>query len=603
MHITIRRRVVLAVAALVALAAALFALESSHATVANGAGLKPALNGSGENLYNGKKGGTLTVYDSEDFEHLDPGEAYFSLDYEVMYATQRPLFRYLPNTGSKLSPDLATVVPTTANGGIKDGGKVITVHIRTGVDFSPPVNRAVTSADVAYAIERAANPNVANAYFGPYFGDIVGAAKATGGPISGITTPNPTTIVFHLTQPTTTLLLGALSMPISMPVPKSFAAKYDAMKPTQYGTSVEVFTGPYMLKSDATGKFLGIGYQPGKAATLVRNPNWKASTDPTTPAYLDAININIGGSDDVIGKQVLTGSDAVQNDTPTNTNVALAYQKYYNQLIAVPGSGDHYVALNNAHGILKNVNVRRALWAALDRSEMLKIAGGTIVGQVATHFIYPGSDGFAQAGGLAGPKVPWNEHPSGDLAVAESYMKKAGFPSGKYTGKQVIKIVGANNGNSPEQAAITKQAFTSLGFKVNVSDVDQSVMYEKYCGVPKQEIDACPEVGWIRDTADPQTTLYVPFYGPAITQTNNSNWGQVNDPAINAAMNKAAVTLGNAASAAAWAKVDDMLVNQAVAIPWIWDNQPYLEAANVRGINDLWNEGSWDYAFTSLKNG
>ena len=358
-----------------------------------------------------------------------------------------------------------------------------------------------------------------------------------------------------------------------------------------------------MLKSDATGKFLGIGYQPGKAAALVRNPNWKASTDPTTPAYLDAININIGGSDDVLGKQVLTGSDAVQNDTPTNTNVALAYQKYYNQLVAVPGSGDHYVALNNAHGILKNVNVRRALWAALDRSEMLKIAGGTIVGQVATHFIYPGSDGFAQSGGYAGPKVAWNTHPSGDAAVAATYMKKAGFPSGKYTGKQVIKIVGANNGNSPEQAAIVKQAFTSLGFKVNVSDVDQSVMYEKYCGVPKQEIDACPEVGWIRDTADPQTTLFVPFYGPAITQTNNSNWGQVNDPAINAAMDKAAVTPGTAASNEAWAKVDEMLVNQAVAIPWIFDNQPNLEAANVRGINDLWNEGSWDYAFTSLKNG
>ena len=178
-------------------------------------------------------------------------------------------------------------MPTTANGGITGGGKIVTVHIRTGVDFSPPVNRAVTSADVAYAIERAANPNVANAYFQPYFGDIVGAAKATGGPIAGITTPNATTIVFHLTQATSTLLIGALSLPISMPVPKSFAAKYDAMKPTQYGTSVEVFTGPYMLKSDATGKFLGLGYQPGKSATLVRNPNWKASTDPSTPAYLD----------------------------------------------------------------------------------------------------------------------------------------------------------------------------------------------------------------------------------------------------------------------------------------------------------------------------
>jgi hypothetical protein len=36
-------------------------------------------------------------------------------------------------------------------------------------------------------------------------------------------------------------------------------------------------------------------------------------------------------------------------------------------------------------------------------------------------------------------------------------------------------------------------------------------MYAKYCGVPKQNIDACPTVGWIRDFADPLSVLYVPF--------------------------------------------------------------------------------------------
>ncbi len=117
-----------------------------------------------------KRGGTLTVYTSEDFEHLDPGESYFTNDYGVDGATQRTLFAYKPNTANVLSPDLATVIPTTANGGITDGGKTVTVHIHPGVHFSPPVNREVTSADVAYAIERGANPNVANPYFQSYFG-------------------------------------------------------------------------------------------------------------------------------------------------------------------------------------------------------------------------------------------------------------------------------------------------------------------------------------------------------------------------------------------------------------------------------------------------
>ena len=67
---------------------------------------------------------------------------------------------------------------------------------------------------------------------------------------------------------------------------------------------------------------------------------------------------------------------------------------------------------------------------------MDKARGGTLVTNVMTHFIYPGVPGFEQAGGLAGPKVDYNEHPDGDMAVAEKYMKLAGYPSGKYTGAQ-----------------------------------------------------------------------------------------------------------------------------------------------------------------------
>ena len=146
-------------------------------------------------------------------------------------------------------------------------------------------------------------------------------------------------------------------------------------------------------------------------------------------------------------------------------------------------------------------------------------------------------------------------------------MKAAGYKTGKYTGSATVQIVGANNGNDPAIIQLLNSDMTALGFHTHVSLVDQSVMYAKYCGVPKQEIDACPTVGWVRDFADPLTVLYVPFYGPAITPTNNSNWGQVNDPAINSAMQKAALVTDPTARAQAWANVDKMLVDQAVGGP------------------------------------
>jgi len=584
--------------------------SSSSSGIANATSLplKAGENPAGQQLYGKKKGGTLTVYSSEDFEHLDPGESYFVQDYAVDYPTQRPLFAYMPNNSSTVSPDLATQIPTTTNGGITDGGKTVTVHIRQGVYFSPPVTREVTSADVAYAIERGANPNVANPYFPAYFGSgapapLVGAQSPNykGGPIPGIQTPSKFTIVFHTTAPSGSFLVQALSLPLSAPVPESFAGPLDKHSPTTYGTQYLVASGPYMIKSNLqTGQFAGIGYQTGKSLTLVRNPNWNPKTD-YRPAYLNQINVNIGGDATVIGQQVLKGSGSIQLDTPAQSNVKLAYESYPSQITFTTGSGDHYLALNNASGPFKNVDVRKAVWAAIDREAIVKARGGPLVAEPMTHYIYPGVNGYDQAGGAAGPQVDYNTDVNGNLTVAQKYMKLAGYKSGKYTGGATVQVVGATNGNDPAIIAIINNALTSLGFHTRVSEVDQSVMYAKYCGVPKQEIDACPTVGWVRDFADPLTVLYAPFYGPAIVPTNNSNWGQVNDPAINAAMAKAALVTEPAARAQAWATVDQMLVDDAVAAPEEFDNQPNLQSKDVAGVNALWNIGTWDFDFTSLK--
>jgi peptide/nickel transport system substrate-binding protein len=557
--------------------------------------LKAGESPTGQQLYGKKRGGVLTVYDHEDFEHFDPGEAYADEDYTITSATQRSLYAYLPNNPSKLEPDLAASPPA-----ITDSGKTVTIEIKPHVFFGPPVNREVNSGDVAYAIERGANPNVANAYFEPYFGDIVGADKAKGGPIPGIETPTKYTIVFHLTKPTASLLVGALNLPLSAPVPPEFAKPLDAHSPTTYGSEYLVATGPYMVKSDSSGKFIGIGYKPGKSATLVRNPNWNPHTD-FRPAYLDQININIGGEPTVIGKQVLQGENVVQNDVPAQAIVKEAYQRYPQQITFTPEGGTYYASLNNAHGPFTNINLRKAVWAALNRDALVKARGGPLVAAPMTHFLYPGVNGYEQAGGAAGPKVDYNEHPEGDMAVAAKYMKLAGYPSGKYTGSKTLQVVGSTGEPQEAMAQVTNQALQSLGFKTHLTLVDQSVMYSKYCTVPAQEIDVCPNGGWVRDFADPQTVLYVPFYGPAIAPSGNANWSQVNDPQINAAMEKATLTVGEPARADAWAKIDEMLVRQAVAAPEIYSIQAQIEGKGVAGVNQLWDTGAWDYSFTSLK--
>ncbi len=554
-----------------------------------------------QSLVAGHFGRTLQVLNQSRFVHLDPGQVDNSRDEQVVSATQRTLYAYLPNNPRTAVPDLAAGAPQ-----ISADRMTVTVHLKPGIHFSPPVSREVTAADVAYAFDRALNPDVANPYVQEYFGDLVGLRRARGGPFPGVTTPNRYTIVFHLDRPTAPILAAALVLPITSPVPPEFARPLDAHRPTLYGSQYLVATGPYMLRSNGLGRVLGIGYVPGRFAELVRNPSWDPRTD-FRPAYVNAVDIRIGGSPLAIGRAVIDGSARVQNDVPAGSIVQVANADTTNPdpkaqksvLTVSPGAGLRLIALNNRRGPFANVNLRRAVWAALDREALVAAAGGPFTGDVATHFIYPGTPGFDEAGGYDGPQFDFNRSLTGDDDVAEKYLKLAGYSSGRYSGP-AVSVVGPTEQPGASFTAIVNRTLIGLGFPTHVRLVGPSVGLSRYCGEPAQEVDVCPDVGWTRAFADPQTVLDPLFNGASITPTANPNVGQVNDPVINRQMDAAALVAEAEARAQAWANIDSELVGQAVAIPFQFVDQPAISSADVAGVTAQWNGGWWDYAFTSV---
>jgi len=543
----------------------------------------------------GRRGGALTVLDHEGFTSIDPGVAHSRVDYEVVDATQRPLFSYQPTTFAEASPDLAA-----GPAEVSADDETVTVHIRQGVHFSPPVDREVTSADVAYAIERGANPNVANPYFKTYFSGLEGFAKARGGPIAGIATPDKHTIVFHLMTSSGQTLADALALPLSAPVPEEYAKPHDARTPSDYG-DYQVATGPYMFESNSDGRVLGIGYRPGKSATLVRNPNWRASID-FRPAYLDSIHIEIGGDLGAIGRRVLDGSAVLENDTPAPAIVHLAHSRFPGQLKITPGAGVRYIAVNNKQGPFAKLDVRKAFWAALNREAMNRPAGGPQLAQVATHFLYPGIPGFAIAESLIAPRLlPYDVHHAGDMAVAAGYMRHAGYTRGVYSGAKTLQVVGSTGEPQAADAQIANQTLKRLGFKTKLTLVAPALMYSKYCGVPAREIDVCPDVGRVADFGDGEAVIYAAFNGNDIPPTGNENWGQVSTPDLISAIEREARVIGHEPREQSWAAVDNGLVGDAAAIPYAWVSEPAIESRDVAGVPDVWNAGAWDYSFTSLK--
>jgi len=543
----------------------------------------------------GKPGGTLKVLSNGDVDYIDAGAAYYQFSYMVTSATQRPLYSYKPDEPLKPAPDLASADPE-----ISADAKTVTVKLKSGIKFSPPVSREVTSKDVKYAIERGFNSNVANGYAGAYFGNITGVKayqdkKAK--EISGIETPDDQTIVFKLDKPTGGVVAQALVLPLSAPVPPEYAKPFDAKNPSTYGVH-QVATGPYQVEADSSGKLTG--YQPGKRIVLVRNPSWDKSTD-FRPAYLDKIDIQEGVDPNVGSRQIIEGQSLVNGDfapPPEIIKSALASKK--DQVALVPSGGNRYVSMNTKIKPFDNVDVRRAVLAVFDRNAMRLTRGGEALGGLANHFIPPGIPGFEEAGGEKGPGFDFLANPSGDLKLAQEYMKKAGYPSGKYTGSEKLLMVGSTAAVAKKSAEVAQAQFQKLGFKLNFRLVTPDSMYTKFCNVPKAAVAICPNVGWLKDFNDAQTILDPTFNGKNIVPVNNSNWPQFDDPEINAAMDKAEEIVDAGERAKAWGEIDKMLTEKAAAVPWIWDNQPNIRSANVNGVIAEWN-ATYDFAFSSLK--
>lgn len=545
----------------------------------------------------GVKGGKLTVLAAADVDYIDPGQTYYTFGYMVNYAINRPLYSFKPDDALHPVNDTAVGPPLVSADGL-----TITVKIKPGIKYAPPVNRAMTTKDIKYAIERAFSANVPSGYAATYFGSIAGApTKPTNGvkPISGITTPDDQTLVIKLSRPESAVVTGAMVMPITVPVPEEYAKPFDAKNPSTYD-QYAAMNGPYMISNNSTTGEL-TGRKPGKSIDMVRNPNWVASTD-YRPAYLDSIFVEEGNTDATVSsRRILNGQQLVNGDgAPPAPVLKQATQKFPDQLVLVPSGGTRYVAMNTSIKPFDNVNVRKAVVAAFDRNAMRLTRGGAIVGDIAWSYLPPNFPGFEESGGLKPPpEDDFLANPSGDMAVATKYMKMAGYPTGKYTGSEKFLTIATNADPGKQSAEVAQAQFAKLGFKLNFREVPQDTLYTKFCGVPKAAVVICPNVGWFKDFVDPESMIKPTFYGPAILAQGNVNWPQLNDPAVNKAIDAATPLPTGPGRNKAWADINKQIAALAPAIPWVWDKTPLIRSKDVVGVANEYAT-VWDLSFSSL---
>src|SRR6202049_48820 len=558
-------------------------------------------------------GGTLKIEGSTDLSAAaDPQAEYETIGFGLERAYTRQLVEYPAsanlNKAVTLVPDAASAMPTVSADGL-----TYTFTLRSGLMWNTNPPRAVTSQDFQRGVLRNCDPTLSpNGNPGYYVSTIAGfkafctafessnpsespAARATfinNGmtSVSGIKTPDASTIVFTLTQPATDFP-AIISLPVASAAPVEYL-KYTPLAPG----NVLYSDGPYAITT----------YNVGHEIILTQNASWTQANDPIRPQYVNEIDVKMDLAGSAASTQVQQDMQANTADLAWNTVVptadihGLQTPTWNPQLgtFPAPGTTNPYLVFNvqspNNSGALSNVKVRQALEYAVDKVALGKIYGGATINQPLNQVIGPGAEGFQL----------FNLYPStnnqGDPAKCKSLLQAAGFAAGSITLKDYYR----NSGNHPAVFQEIQSDFAKCGVTVVGTPIATGYYGSSGIGVTsptglkagKWDIT---EPGWVPDWFGPtngRATLPALLGGQL--SFPGTDWGGYDNPAVDTLVNQAESATSVSAAASFWHQADMQIMKDAAFIPFQTQLTAIFRSARVH--NAIYVPFAQSYDYTQL---
>jgi peptide/nickel transport system substrate-binding protein len=523
------------------------------------------------------QGGTLNVaFRRGDCDSYDPARTYYGFCWTLQRLFTRELMAFDSTPGSsKVVPDMATA-PGTHNA----DNTQWTYKIKPGLKWQD--GTPITTADIKYGLERLFATDVINggpnqyylcylskcdskfnpAYKGPY-------KDKTGG-LDSIQTPDATTITFNLVQPVG-IWDSLMALPISAPVEKS---KDTGATYSQHVQS----SGPFMFKS----------YSPKKSVVWVRNPMWSQSTDTVRKPLATEIDGKIFSDVDQADAALLAGNYDFAVDSAVGTTAQA-------QLIADPnklkytddpaGGFKLYITVNQTVAPLGNVHCRRAVFYAMNKSDLIKADGGTYGGTVANSLTPPTLPGYSASANM----YPTGADNTGDLAKAKDELTQCGHPSGFALNMGYM----TGGGRASKEFAAVQQALGRAGIKVTGLTADPSNYYSSFIGSPSNVVKQKIGIAW--NGWAPDFPLAYGYWksiadGSSILPNGNYNTPSLNDPKVNALI-KQALSAGADQQASIETQLDNQVMSDAVYVPYSDSKGLFIRSSKLTQVTMLKGTG------------
>jgi len=250
-------------------------------------------------------------------------------------------------------PELVTVVPTLANGGISPDGDAITWHLRKGVRWSDgaPFN----ADDVVFSTQVVLNPS--NNEVGRDGWNL----------ITKIDEPDKYTVVYHLKHPYSPYLptfFGSAGANPSV-LPKHLLARYP-----------NINSVPYNSKPVGIGPFRVVDWKRGDSVELEANPYYFRGTPK-----LQKITYKLIPSRDTLLTLLQTGDVELWPEVPPSYIVQTKAISRVNTLVR-PGIYFSHLDFNVTRPLVSDLRVRQAILYAIDRRQIIsKIQHGYAIAQ------------------------------------------------------------------------------------------------------------------------------------------------------------------------------------------------------------------------------
>jgi peptide/nickel transport system substrate-binding protein len=493
--------------------------------------------------------------------------------------------------GNEIIADLATEVPEPTN-----GGRTYTFTLKDNIRFGPPINRDITSRDIAYAFERMASEPLGAQYAFYYEGTVEGFETHPGPPaaISGIETPDDKTIIFNLTQPTGDFI-NRVAQPATGPVPEEVAKCFT--KAGDYGRYV-ISSGPYMIEGsdqlDATScDTLSplSGFDPNRRLSLVRNPEYDQSTDDQRENFIDGLEYTINTNENDIFARIEAGDLEGEVGSTLPTRVLRKYVTSDDLKDRVQGfSGDRtwYVTMNLTQPPFDDIHVRKAMNLVLDKAGLQRVWGGPRRGQIATHIVPD-----AMFGGALNDYDPYKTpNSAGDVEAAKAEMRQSKYDSNQdgvcdHSSCKGILHITRNVTPWTDMVPVEESSFGKIGITLQTRELED---HYTVIQTTKNNTPLASGAGWGKDYADPSTFMVL-FDSASFVPEGNVNYSmvglkrdQVGDlgvkgtttgiPSVDADIARCTDLLDEE-RATCWQDLDKKLMEEVV--PWV----PYLDATNV----------------------